>query len=39
MRGWNVMHCIPPLTDGELLRILNRIADREAARLERENRQ
>jgi hypothetical protein len=38
MRGWNVMHCVPPLTDGELMRILNRIADREATRLERENR-
>jgi hypothetical protein len=38
MRGWNVMHCVPPLTDGELISILNRIADREAMRLERENR-
>jgi hypothetical protein len=38
MRGWNVMHCIPPLTDGELIKILDRIADREAMRLERENR-
>jgi hypothetical protein len=38
MRGWNVMHCVPPLTDGELISILNRIADREATRLERETR-
>jgi hypothetical protein len=35
VQGWNVMHCVPPLTDGELMRILNRIADREATRLER----
>jgi hypothetical protein len=38
MRAWNTMHCIQPLTDGELIRILNRIADREATRLERESR-
>jgi hypothetical protein len=37
MRGWNVMHCVPPLTDNELMRILNRIADKEADRLEREH--
>jgi hypothetical protein len=35
MQDWNLKHCVPPLTDSELLRILNRIADKEAARLER----
>jgi len=33
MRGWNVMHCIPPLTDGELMKVINRIADKEADRM------
>jgi hypothetical protein len=36
LRSWNASHCVPPLTDGEVLTIVNRIANREADRLERE---
>jgi hypothetical protein len=32
------MHCVPPMTDGELMQILNRIANKEAARLDQESR-
>jgi hypothetical protein len=33
MRAWNCMHCIPPMTDGELMSVINRIANKEADRL------
>jgi hypothetical protein len=36
MRSWNACHCVPPLTDNELLTVLNRIAGREADRRERQ---
>jgi hypothetical protein len=39
MCGWNAMHCVPPMTDGELMKILNRIANKEADRLDQEGRQ
>jgi hypothetical protein len=34
MRSWTACHCVPALTDNELLAILNRIAGREADRRE-----
>lgn len=37
LRAWNMCHCVPPLTDGEIIKIINRIANKEADRLEREH--
>jgi hypothetical protein len=37
-QAWNACHCVPPLTYGEVSRIVNRVANREADRLERESR-
>ena len=36
--AWNASHCTPALTDCEVIAIVNRIAAREARRLDQENR-
>jgi hypothetical protein len=38
-QAWNTSHCVPPLTDGEVNRIVNNVARREAQRLTQENAQ
>jgi hypothetical protein len=37
VRGWNAMHCVPPLADDEVMKILARIAYRETLRLNQEH--
>jgi hypothetical protein len=33
IKSWNSNHCVPPLTDDKVLRIFERIADKEAQRV------